>query len=447
MKPRTKFDKQVIFLNNKVRDIKPNAIHWALKHLIPHPAFRNKNGIAVCGDCGHKFTCKDKGGGITCPHCGTKLEILDTLQRTLKRGSYFSVTQIIDGVQVYRTFLLNASFKKGEPIDHYTREVCRYWIDGKGQVSLTGRRRTLGFYLDSFNWSSKIELRQDSDVFQTISNTYVYPRYRLIRELKRNGMRRLDIDFHPVTLMKKTLSDCRIETLLKSGNIKVLTYFLNNPSMLNLCWNSYKIALRHKYEIKDIQLWCDMIKLLDKCGKDIHSTKYICPIDMVAEHDRWNKRIMRLEEIERNRRNLEWERERLEREKENIEKELTRESEYANSKGCYFGLVLRDNEIEVSVLDSIKAYLDEGTAMHHCVFTNAYYDKPDSIILSAHYPDGTRIETIEFSLTQNKVIQSRGAYNKNTELHDRIINLVNSNAHQFIEAKMKSEKSQETKVA
>lgn len=55
--------------------------------------------------------------------------------------------------------------------------------------------------------------------------------------------------------------------------------------------------------------------------------------------------------------------------------------------------------------------------------------------MSAHDKDGNRIETIEFSLTENKVIQSRGVCNSNTELHDRIVNLVNANAYRFIRTK------------
>ena len=105
------------------------------------------------------------------------------------------------------------------------------------------------------------------------------------------------------------------------------------------------------------------------------------------------------------------------------------------AKSCYFGIVIKDNDIEVSVLDSIEAYQNEGEAMHHCVFKCSYYNREDSIILSAHDKDGNRIETIEFSLTENKVIQSRGVCNSNTEFHDRIVNLVNANAHRFIKAK------------
>ena len=41
--------------------------------------------------------------------------------------------------------------------------------------------------------------------------------------------------------------------------------------------------------------------------------------------------------------------------------------------------------------------------------------------------DGKRIETVEVSLSQLKVIQSRGVCNKQTEYHDKIVRLVNDN--------------------
>lgn len=60
------------------------------------------------------------------------------------------------------------------------------------------------------------------------------------------------------------------------------------------------------------------------------------------------------------------------------------------------------------MLDTIEAYQAEGEAMHHCVFKCEYYAKKNSVILLAHDREGNRIETIEFSLTENKVVQSRG---------------------------------------
>ena len=67
----------------------------------------------------------------------------------------------------------------------------------------------------------------------------------------------------------------------------------------------------------------------------------------------------------------------------------------------------------------------EGKAMHHCV--GNYYTREDSLILSATI-NGKRIETVEVSLSQMKVLQCRGVCNSNTEYHDRIIRLVEDNA-------------------
>lgn len=64
--------------------------------------------------------------------------------------------------------------------------------------------------------------------------------------------------------------------------------------------------------------------------------------------------------------------------------------------------------------------------MHHCVFTNNYFRKKDSLILSARIGE-KHIETIEVDLSKFQVIQSRGICNKDTEYHGRIIDLVKKN--------------------
>lgn len=45
--------------------------------------------------------------------------------------------------------------------------------------------------------------------------------------------------------------------------------------------------------------------------------------------------------------------------------------------------------------------------------------------------EGKRLETIEFSLSKLKVMQSRGVFNKQTEYHDRILDLVSKNIPQI----------------
>jgi len=107
------------------------------------------------------------------------------------------------------------------------------------------------------------------------------------------------------------------------------------------------------------------------------------------------------------------------------------EADFYKLKSRFFGIVIQDGDIEISVLNSIEAYRAEG----ECLFRCEYYAKQESLILSAHDRNGNRIETVELDLTQGKVIQSRGVCNSNTEYHDRIINLVNTNAYRFMQAK------------
>lgn len=77
---------------------------------------------------------------------------------------------------------------------------------------------------------------------------------------------------------------------------------------------------------------------------------------------------------------------------------------------------------------------EEGEYMHHCVFSNEYYKKKDSLILSAKNEDGERIETIEILLNTGKVNQCFGKFNKFTEHHEKILKIVNDNMNQIMKA-------------
>ena len=61
--------------------------------------------------------------------------------------------------------------------------------------------------------------------------------------------------------------------------------------------------------------------------------------------------------------------------------------------------------------------------MHHCVYTNEYYARPECLILSARV-DGKRVETVEVSLKTFEVIQSRSVCNGVSDYHNRIVKLV-----------------------
>ncbi|SBW05631.1 Cas9 inhibitor AcrIIA9 family protein [uncultured Dysgonomonas sp.] len=117
-----------------------------------------------------------------------------------------------------------------------------------------------------------------------------------------------------------------------------------------------------------------------------------------------------------------------------------------------------------SFQDTIKAYLDKRAAEDSlfavtyakenknikdcCSYITSQAKKQasngcamieDSLIFSARIR-GKRIETVEVSLKQLKVVQCRGLQNSNTEYHDRIISLVTKNMH-LIKERLKAKKN------
>ena len=117
---------------------------------------------------------------------------------------------------------------------------------------------------------------------------------------------------------------------------------------------------------------------------------------------------------------------RKQKEQERIREAMQYEERYKEEKGRFFGIDLTDGKIHVRVLDSIEQIRQEGEAMHHCVFTNDYHKKTDSLILSATM-EGERLETVEVSLSRLTVVQSRGICNTSSPYHKQIVALVQRN--------------------
>ena len=373
MRAKTRLQHKVVTANERLLPLTEKQELWAFRHCLNHYAFRTKSGMTTCMDCGHQWS-ETREKTCRCPRCDTKLEIRNTLQRKYKDKSYYSILTTQDGLQVQRVFLLTAHYRKGKKADFYSMEVVRYWIDDNGKTEVTALRRTLGYYIDSFVFDNHIELRNDNNVYRRIADCKVYPYY------------------------------------------SATTKFLQHPMYFDLYWNTYKIVMRNNYHISDISLWVDYIRLLERCGKDIRNAHYVCPLDLKAEHDRYQERVRVIQE----------------REKREAEQKKAQENEekFRELKGKFFGLSFTDGLIVVSVLESVDDYYKEGNALHHCVGQCEYYLKPKSLVFSARIND-KRIETVELSLENFKVLQSRGLCNQNTEYHDRIIQLVQKNARQI----------------
>ena len=413
MKPKNKFQQQVVEASNTLPAITNEQIQWGYDNAIEYLCYRSKKGIVTCSKCGHSW--QGEGELITtilgcdCPNCNSKLTVKATAKRTFSDSYYMTVIDAHKGYQVLRTIMLSYTNKIGELPKHNASEVMQRWIAPDGKYCTFAKlRQTMGtMYYDSWIFHTSLELRQEIDVYNRIYTGTVYPKQKLIPELKRTGYKKALYNQKPLDLFHILLTDNKAETLMKTKQAKLLKRILDSGwKNINNYWQSIRICIRNNYKIKDATLWCDYIDLLRFFGKDLHNPKYVCPTDFKAEHNRYvSKKAKADAQLE-------------------IEKQLAKEDSFREAKAKFFGLIFSDGLINVRVLESVAEIITEGKAMHHCV--SSYHSKEDSLILSACI-EGKRIETIEVSISQLKVIQSRGVCNKNTKYHNQIINLVNQN--------------------
>ena len=418
MKPRTRIQQEVARLSKRLPGLTEEQRAYAFRHCFKHYAIKRADGTNICTECGHSWKSEhdlaDTVCGCTCPDCGMELEALRTRKRVFNENEYFCIITTCKQYQVIRFFFVKSRYKAGQAAEYSIYEVVQRWISPKGTTVTVARLRGMSIlYYDLWAEYSDMEVRKNNKLrAYDINPVCTYPRQRFIPELKRNGFKG---DYHnilPYDLFKAILSDCRAETLLKAGQYPMLRYYIYHSFNIVEYWASLKICIRNGYTIANGSMWRDTIDLLRHFGKDTNSPKYVCPADLKAEHDKLVAK-----------RNRQRERERTEQQRQ---KAIEDEKNYLKAKGIFFGLVFSDNLIRIKVIESVEEMIEEGRMMHHCV--GGYHNRENSLILSATI-DGRRIETIEVSLKTLEVVQCRGLCNENTEYHDRIVNLVNSNVN------------------
>lgn len=92
----------------------------------------------------------------------------------------------------------------------------------------------------------------------------------------------------------------------------------------------------------------------------------------------------------------------------------------------YFGICIISENLIINPLKSVKEFVEEGSAMHHCVGNKnvGYYRKKDSLVFSARDADGKRLATVEWDLVDKKILQCLAACNQTPPRQEEINNLV-----------------------
>lgn len=434
MKPRTKLEKKIVELSNKIPEISDAKRRWAFS-LFPVNGFYLKKGEVWCQCCGHVDHVSKPMLAVsleleshTCPNCGKRVTLEYQRGGACRRESrYVSFLQTFFGINVIRTFEVSrVNEGKGRSTIYEMNEIYQNWIDDRGKEVIACRPYSRSMYNLSWHMGERMQIGRHNgsvtgtyvmdDMFGTSGN-YFYPICRTTQRVSRNGWRNEFIKMNlPVEdIIKQLLVNPVAETIVKQGQMDVFKYMLRKGNYQLPYQHTLNICHRNGYFIEDASLWFDYMDLLVYFHLDTRNARYVCPVNLKAEHDRLLSRKRRLEE-------------RVAIKKKMAEAEKW-EKEYRENKGKYFGICFGNENVVITVIRSVAEMAEEGEKMHHCVYDAGYYRKKDSLILSARDRNGSRLETVEFSLSTFKVIQSRGVCNSNTACHNEIVKLVEENVN------------------
>ena len=421
MKPRNKVEREIVSLSTTLKPITEAKISWGFDKVLEKSAYCTKSKIN-CTECGHSWDNTGQASKkCTCPECGKVLTCLFTQKKKGTQTGYFSVLEAIGNIQVLRIVWVIKHEKVGSPAVNISLEVVRNFITEKGQLfSIQRASTTNGYYYDSWIFGSDLELR-DHNSSQRINMKaflhvyHTYPKKEITPLLRRNGFTGRFYDCCPTKFIMLLASDNRFETLLKVKQIGLLKYYTRHKIVAN--WNSILTCIKNNYIVKDASMFIDYLFLLEYFKKDLRSPKYICVDSIKKEHDRLleKRRAIQNREIELKK----------------LKKITEYESQYQEEKSHFFGLLFQDGDLVIQPLKTVEEVANEGEVLKHCIYYNDYYKKKDSLLLSARIGEKP-IETIELSLQDYSILQSRGRFNQETEYTAKIKQVIENNISQII---------------
>ena len=418
MVPKTEIQRKVVALSAKLPGI-TKAQEARFNAQTGMYAVRSKLTV-YCLECGHQWIDPFVMGttllGCTCPKCNTELEMDTAYEPHHKRYEYCALLTTCNNMQVIRMFFITKLYLKRSPAFYFTREVMQHWIEPSGRMTtMATKANSMSQYVDQWVCDSTLEVRTNTDRMQTsiaIGPHYIHPNPAILPVLRRNGFKGNFHKMSPQQLFPLILSNNYAETLLKTKQFALFKAILSSPETISKYWNSIRICIKHNYLVKDASMWLDNMTLLEYFQKDLYSPKYICPADLHHSHKLLINKKAKIDA-------------RIERSKL-LEKFKQQQVLYSKAKKKFFGLSFVKGDLEIKPLVNVTEFFDEGKLFSHCIYSNGYFQKKNSLVLSARL-NSIPIETVEISLRPIEILQARGRFNKPTKHHDLIMNLVNEN--------------------
>lgn len=413
MKARTKAQIEVFNLSKIVLDVADKIKDWAYKECNEHIGIATKKYF-WCIDCGNEHSTElIVNNNVICPTCSQQLKITKSLKRTFEQSYYVAFAEVLGDYQVIRAFEVISYHKKSQKVDFRLQEnIMQFIPTDHSKIQYVARLCNMSAGSPRYG---DLEIRIPSYYKEQFYNPYPYKYYP--KSMFKTGYTKIGVspDLEALTFLTatKVLSwNTKAETLLKARQFDLFGQCNTNSHMINTHWNSIKIAMRNKYTVEDAGIWFDYLDLLEYFGKDLRSPKYLFPKDLKKAHDKLVEKKNKIDKA------LEV--------KERLKRIKQEQKDYAQKIQDFVGLEFSKGKLSVKILETIQEFIDEADVHKHCVYTNKYYSKDDSLIFSASY-NGKKVETVELSLSKLKIIQSRGLANEATKHHKSIVDLVNEN--------------------
>jgi hypothetical protein len=430
MKPTTKLHHEVWNISKKLNPLTESQHKLAVKNIFSKYGTTSHKTLC-CLECGHKWKNANafqngyRPKSYTCPSCKEKIEFLQP-SREYQVNSYFTKIETKSNFQIVRIFFMEKLMYKGTIPMYYTTEVMQHFIGLNGRVtSLAKPTNAMTMYYDSWRKSGDLSIMAN-DFLTTnrgrIESNYTLPRPTFLKEVTRNGFNGNYYDMAPQNLFSLLFKQ-QAETLLKTNQIGLFKAVITRETQIKKYWNSIKICIRNNYEIKSASTYLDYVTLLEKFGKDLSNPKYVCPSDLTIAHDKLVAKY------------------RVIRQKQKVEemkqRAIEQQAKYKEEKAPFFGISFSNGKITIKVIDDVQDFILIGDTLKHCIYSSEYFDKKQSLILSATIEDRP-VETIEVSLSEMKIVQARGLQNKASKYNKEIKQLINDNLlHQIKKANQK----------
>lgn len=418
MKARTTRQKHVADLHRTLRELSSRNLEWAKRKFFDKHIYV-MGERCWCSECGYVWrdSAVVTNSSHTCPKCGIMRHAKKSQKRREASRYYFTTLSTCRGWQVVRHYLICRTASIDRPAYYEVDEVVQIWIDELGREVVMARpRRGLCGYYDAWIPHAPMAIRirptYGPDPFDI--NAHVAPGGEVTSRLKRNGYRRDCTQRSADVMMKGLLLRPRIETLIKAGQRALADHFVEmSEDTLQKYWPSMRMAIRNGYIVRDAAIWRDMIDALAAMGKDILNAKYVCPANLIKAHDAYVAAKRRVEAKEAARKVA--------------EEQQEASARYKDRWGKMLSLCLQLGNIQARPLQDVADFYEEGEVMSHCVYTNRYYDKDNSVIFRVTSSTGRRLATVEYDISRARVLQCRGRANSKPDRYQDIIRLFDAN--------------------